>query len=202
MALCSAARFHTLLKAIDMPLAEPDVRREIHSRVIDMRAFARRDGLYDVEAHLVDRKPFDFKRLSSPVPLPAGEPVHDLWVRMTVDENYVVRALVASSDATPWGALCREAESTLSVLVGETIARGWSKKVKELLRGSASCTHLMEVLLPMATTAFQGILAMHPERLRDADSAAVAGLVDSCYAYGRERPVVQRLWPQHYRKPD
>jgi hypothetical protein len=184
-----------------MPLAEPSARREIHHRIIDMRAFAREDGLYDVEAHLVDRKPFDFKRLSSPEPLPAGQAVHDLWVRMTVDEDYVVRSLVASSDATPWGAICREAESTLSVLVGEKIARGWSSKVKERLRGSASCTHLMEVLIPMATTAFQGIRAMHPERLRNADSAAVAGLVDTCYAYGREREVVQRLWPQHYRKP-
>lgn len=185
-----------------MPLDQPSVRREIHSRIIDMRTYAREDALYDVEAHLVDRKPFDFKRLSSPVPLPAGQPVHDLWVRMTVDEDYVVRMLVASSDATPWGALCREAEGTLSVLVGEKIGRGWSSKVKERLRGSASCTHLMEVLLPMATTALQGIRAMHPERLRNADSDAVAGLVDSCYAYGRQREVVQRLWPQYYQKPE
>ena len=48
-------------------------RREIHHRSIDMRAYAREDGLFDVEAHLVDTKPFDFDRFASPQPfLPAA----------------------------------------------------------------------------------------------------------------------------------
>ena len=99
-----------------MPLSIPAARREIHHRLIDMRAYARQDGLFDVEAHLVDTKPFDFLRLSLPVPIPAGEALHDLWIRLTVDAGFVVRAIEASSDRTPY-ALCKQAESTLSVLV-------------------------------------------------------------------------------------
>jgi len=181
-----------------MPLSPPAARRDIHHRIIDMRAYARDDGLYDVEAHLVDRKPFDFLRLSAAQPIPAGQALHDLWVRLTVDGDYVVRAVEAASDVTPWD-LCKQAEATLSVMVGERIARGWSSRVKERLRGPASCTHLMEMLIPAATTALQGIRGLHPERRRAVDAHGVPLQIDSCYAYGREREVVLRLWPEHHR---
>lgn len=183
-----------------MPLSKPSVRREVHHRVINMEAYARDDGLYDVEAHLVDRKPFEFKRLSSPEPLPAGQPLHDLRVRLTVDEAFVVRAVEASSDVTPFG-VCKEAETTLSMLVGERIARGWSTKVKERLRGAASCTHLMEMLIPLATTAMQGIRALRSDRNESVDANGFPQKIDSCYAYGRQREVVMRMWPQYYRPP-
>jgi hypothetical protein len=173
-----------------MPLRESQPRREIHHRVIDMRAYQRDDGFFDVEGHLVDSKPFDFVRPSSPGRAsPAGEPLHDLWVRITLDGGYVVRDIEASSDVTPW-AICKEAESTLQALIGERVGRGWSSIVKQRLRGPASCTHLMEMLLPLATAAFQ---AIRPLQRR---VPALSEQVDTCYAFGREREVVQVLWPR------
>ncbi|MEJ8851248.1 DUF2889 domain-containing protein [Variovorax rhizosphaerae] len=180
-----------------MPLSQPATRRELHHRIIDMRAYARDDGLYDVEAHLVDTKPCDFVRISSSRPVPAGQALHDLWIRMTVDGNYTVQAIEAASDMTPYG-ICKEAENTLSVLVGERLAKGWSSKVKERLRGAASCTHLMEMLIPLATTALQGIRGADPKRLEKASGPEAEVKLDSCYAYGRSREVVRRFWPQHY----
>ena len=180
-----------------MPLPAPSARKEIHHRVIDMRAYARDDGLYDVEAHLVDRKPFEFKRINSPVPLAAGQPLHDLWIRLSIDEEYVVQAIHAASDVTPYP-LCKEAESTLRVLIGERIASGWSIKVKERLRGAASCTHLMEMLIPMATTAYQGIRALQRQRSPDSRAQRPLAQLDSCYAYSRKRDVVRMFWPEHY----
>jgi hypothetical protein len=183
-----------------MPLSSPVARREAHHRVIDMKAYAREDGLYDIEARLVDTKPFDFERLAASLPIPAGHPLHDISLRLTVDHEYVVRAIEAASDVTPY-ALCKEAESTLQVLVGERIARGWSAKVKERLRGAASCTHLMEMLIPLATTAMQGIRGLRPKHDRRSAGDAVPAQIDTCYAYGRSREVVQRLWPQHSLPP-
>ena len=160
-----------------------------------MKAFARDDGLFDVEARLIDRKPFPFLRASSPVATPAGEPLHDLWIRVAVDSEFVVREIEASSDATPWP-LCREAEGTLNVLIGERIARGWSARVKERLRGAAGCTHLMEMLVTLGTAALQGIRGADANR-----ELAAQWKLDTCYAYGRERSVVKMLWPDHYRPP-
>lgn len=180
-----------------MPLPDPQGRRAMHHRVIDMNAYLREDGLYDIDAHLVDTKPFDFPLVSSPDPLPAGRPLHDLWIRMTVDETCIVRDIDARSDSTPYS-LCKEAESTLGVLIGERIASGWSAKVKERLRGAAGCTHLMEMLIPMATTALQAIGGALREGATTIDPAKVPLRLDSCYAYSRHREVVLRYWPQHY----
>jgi Protein of unknown function (DUF2889) len=90
-----------------MPLSTPSPRREAHHRIVDMRAFARDDGLFDVEAHLVDRKPFAFHRIAAPAPTPAGQALHDLWVHLTVDRQNVVRAVEAASDVTPYAPRCR-----------------------------------------------------------------------------------------------
>jgi hypothetical protein len=179
-------------------LSEPSARRQIHHRVIDMTAYAREDGLYDVEARLVDRKPFPFFRIASTEPLPAGEPLHDLWIRVTVDGDYVVRHIEAASVATPWS-VCKEAESTLAGLVGERIASGWSAKVKAQLRGASSCTHLMEMLVTLGTTAIQGITGLRSDRPRSFPAGSVPMKLDSCYAYGRQREVVKMLWPEHHR---
>lgn len=93
-----------------------------------MRAHARDDGLYDVDAHLVDRKPFAFSRLLSSQPVPAGRPLHDVRIRLTVDEDLVVRAIEASSDVTlrlPARMLADYAELTASgkVWVAELAGR-------------------------------------------------------------------------------
>jgi hypothetical protein len=178
-----------------MPLSSPAARQEVHHRTIEMQAFARDDGLFDVEARLIDRKPFDYVRPSSPTPVPAGRPLHDLWVRLTLDDDFIVHNVEASSDVTPWS-LCREAEVTLQVLVGERVARGWSSKVKERLRGAAGCTHLIEMLVTLGTTALQGIRGADPGRRLTAE-----GKLDSCYAYGRQRAVVKMLWPEHHQPP-
>ena len=182
-----------------MPLSQSTSRHEVHHRDIDMKVYRRDDGLFDVEAHLVDTKPFEFLRPSSPVPVPAGQALHDLWVRMTVDDTFRVRGIEAASDVTPWG-ICKEAVFTLSVLVGERLERGWSSKVKERLRGSISCTHLMEVLIPLATTAMQGIRALHPE-LHNLDRPEAELQIDTCYAFSSHRQVVKLLWPHRHVPP-
>jgi hypothetical protein len=183
-----------------MPLSKAPQRQEIHHRIIDMTAYVREDGLYDIEANLVDTKPFDFKRATRPDSIPAGHPLHDLWVRMTVDDELVVRNIEASSDVTPHP-VCKEAESTLKTLVGERIARGWAVRVKERLRGTASCTHLMEMLIPMATTALQGINGLKKGHGVAENAQGVPLKIDTCYAYAANRAIVEMLWPAHYR-PD
>jgi len=184
-----------------VPLSPPAQRREIHERTVDIKVFARDDGLYEMEAHLVDRKPFAFWREQKDEPLPPGEPAHDLWLRVTIDTSYVVQRIEASSDATPF-ALCKEAEQTLSVLLGQRIASGWSSKVKAALRGTASCTHLMEMLITMATPAIQGIRSLPRQQKIVSDEKTVMGKLDTCYAYSRDRAVVKMYWPHHYRAPE
>jgi hypothetical protein len=177
-----------------MPLTPVADREEVHHRVIDMKTFARANGLIDAEAHLLDTKPFDFTRAGATAPVAAGEAFHDLWIRITVDSEFVVRAIEAASDVTPWP-VCQEAGAALQVLVGEALVKGWSAKVKERLHGSVGCTHLAEMLIPLATTALQGIYGLRPQAEREAN---IGALVGSCYAFDGAREVVQRLAPLQY----
>jgi hypothetical protein len=71
--------------------------------------------------------------------------------------------------------------------------------VKDKLRGTASCTHLMEMLIPMATTAIQGIRGLAPKDGQTATRHKAQTLLDTCYSYSRQRDVVRNLWPQHFR---
>ncbi len=72
--------------------------------------------------------------------------------------------------------------------------------MRELLSGAASCTHIVELLGPMATTAFQGLAPQRLARINlPGQEAERAAKVDSCYAYAAEREVVAQLWPELHR---
>jgi hypothetical protein len=180
-----------------MPLSNPSTRREIHHRRIDMKVYVRDDGLYDVEAQLVDKKPFEFRRAINPLPLPAGESLHDLSIRITVDSQFVIRDIEASSDATPYRT-CKQAEGSLSVMIGQRIGSGWSKRVKASLMGVTGCTHLTELLIPMATATLQGINGIEVDRNKRSNIGETPQQLNSCYSYSADREVVKILWPHLY----
>jgi len=183
-----------------VPLPLTVDREEIHQRQIVMKAYRRSDGLYDIEGRVVDTKPFAFGGPLAESARRANEPIHDIWVRLVIDEWLVIKDVAASSDATPFS-VCTRAPSTLSVLIGERIAAGWSKLVRDRLRGAAGCTHMMELLGPMATTAMQALWPVTSQRPAPVDANGRPTKIDSCFAYASKTEVVAQLWPQYYTGP-
>lgn len=175
-------------------------REEMHHRRLDLRFYRRSDGLYEVEGTLVDSKSHPFTRLLAPEPTLPGEPLHDMSLRLVLDESLCVVDAIATMRATPFS-VCRGATDTVAPLKGLRIGPGWNQKVRQLLRGAASCTHLLELLGPMATTALQG---MAPQRLARINLPGQEherlAKVDSCYTYAAHREVVAQLWPELHRK--
>jgi hypothetical protein len=179
-----------------MTLPASVARRELHHRTIDLRGFRRVDGLYDIEAHLVDIKSEDLPVGGGRV-VRCGEPVHDMTVRLVVDEGLTVKEVFASTDASPH-AICPGATSTLQSLAGLRIGPGWSKAVRARLAGSQGCTHLTELLQPLATVAFQTLWTVRNAVPAETGPVAVPAKIDSCYAYSSERELVRQRWPAHY----
>lgn len=169
-------------------------RTELHHRQIDIRFFRRSDGMYEVEGRLLDRKAHAFRRALQDFDTPAGAPLHDITVRLVVDENSLVHDAGASYSAAPF-ALCHQAAQTLAPLKGLRVGAGWNKRVRELLGGAASCTHIVELLGPMASTIHQGFAPQRMARMSETGNEEHKSKVDSCYSYGRDREVVARLWP-------
>ena len=67
-----------------MSLPVTEVERELlHTRRVRYEGYKRADGLWDIEAHLTDVKNHDYK-LKTGVRR-AGQPIHDMWLRITVD---------------------------------------------------------------------------------------------------------------------
>jgi hypothetical protein len=182
--------------ATTMPLPPSTPRDELHLRRIELRGYRRHDGLYDIEARIVDTKTNEIKLLDGR-PLPSGQALHDMSIRMVVDEALTVIDIVASTDASPFG-ICRHATDTLQSMKGLRIAHGWSQAVRERLSGRQSCTHLAELLGPLATVAYQTLAPVRNARPPAVDAKGRPLKIDSCYAYASDREVVRRLWPEHY----
>lgn len=181
----------------DMAQAEV-TREELHHRRIDMRGFKRSDGLFEVEGRVVDRKPFDFVPWSDSRSVPANEPVHDMGVRIVYDMQMKVHAIETFTEAAPYR-ICPEGGRALQALVGLRMTSGWNKEVRNRLSGARSCTHLMELLTPLATAAFQSLSHLGKTRPQRFDATGRPLKIDSCYAYGAERENVLRHWPEYHR---
>ncbi len=181
-----------------MPLSEPAEREASHVRRIECRGFRRRDGLWDLEAHLVDTKPVDSPHAWRGT-LPADEPIHDMWLRLTIDDTMRVHDVEGVIDRSPYPP-CQHAAASLAAIKGHVIAPGWTVLVKRLLGGVKSCTHLSELLLPLATVAYQ-TLGMGRRAREQSNPAERPGKIDSCYAYSAQREVVARFWPEFYEGP-
>jgi len=173
-------------------------REALHFRRIDMQGWRRSDGLYEVEGRVTDRKPYDFVPWRGGKHVPAGEPVHDMGVRIVFDENLLVCDIETFTEAAPY-AQCPEGGRPLQSLKGLHMTSGWGKEVRHRLKGAASCTHLMELLLPMATVAYQSMSLASRSRPERLDSTGRPVKIDSCYAYGAERELVQYQWPEFHR---
>ncbi|MGD9774046.1 DUF2889 domain-containing protein [Diaphorobacter sp.] len=142
-----------------MPLSPPAPRTPSHTRRIVYQGFEREDGLWDIEGELHDSKAHDQPLMRQPGKVrPAGDPIHHMLLRLTVDDQLVVHAIESAMDAHPLGG-CSQAQRALQSMVGCSMARGWRHSIQDHLGGVAGCTHLRELLFNMATAAFQTIHA-------------------------------------------
>lgn len=182
-----------------MPLPDPEPREPIHTRQVITRGYRREDGLWDIEGELHDSKPYPFP-MSERGMLEPGEAVHGLSLRLTIDEDYLVHAVAVSTDFTPY-AYCQGGEENYQRLIGQRIGRGWRRVVRERLGGEQGCTHLVEMLDAMATTAFQTIFPAKGGHLNN-DQSQRPVLLGSCRAFGPGSPVVLERWPRWHREPE
>jgi len=186
-----------------MGLPAPVEREAFHNRRIEVAGFRRGDGMWDIEAHMTDTKTYGFEN-DWRGRIEPGEPLHDMWLRVTLDDALVVRDVAAAADAHPFR-ICPEITGNFRALIGETIGAGWSRRVRALLGGVAGCTHLVDLLGPIGTIAFQTIKSARAQGLvKDSKPQDRSGprprpaVIDTCHAMRADGEVVQKLWPAFY----
>ncbi len=177
-----------------MPLSAPAKRRHLHTRDIVLRGYARDDGLIDIEAHLKDART-EAELQDDGCVREAGDPVHDMWLRLTITPDRLIVASEAAMDATPY-AICPGAAVNFDRLAGLRIEGGFIRRAMERVGGTDGCTHLRELLQQVGTVAFQTLYALGQ---MDEDAGAAEGrrpmLLNSCHAWSESGPLVQRRHP-------
>jgi hypothetical protein len=181
-----------------MPLPPAAARRHVHTRKVRCEGFLREDGLWEVEATLIDLKPFahdDFERgRRQPT-----DPVHHMSIRLTVDRDLVVVDAQASMEDVPYLS-CNDVPPRVSALVGIRLGSGWREAMRARIPRLQACTHLLELIGPAITTLYQSMSYREPPD-RDAAQAARQHpekpfFLDGCYSWRADGPNVAKFFPQ------
>jgi len=176
-----------------MPLPPPACdRRASHQRTITIRSYARTDGLWDLEGHLTDVWPEPVRRADGI--LAAHEPMHAMWLRLTIDSTATIVAVAAATDAGPYDNACGAITPDYQKLVGVRVARGYRDAIRQLLGRTAGCTHMNELAGAMGSAAMQ---AMWSDLMPDPDQKPMS--IDGCHALKSSGPQVAKFFPRWHR---
>ncbi|MGN6084965.1 DUF2889 domain-containing protein [Trinickia sp.] len=189
-----------------MPLSPPVSRQLRHRRAIRAEAFERDDGLWDLEACLTDHKPRDVAL--APGVRPKGLPIHELWLRITIDRQLTIVDAEASSEWVPYPGHCEAANPAYRALIGLNLLQDFRRQARRLLAGTAGCTHLTELCSILPTAAIQAF-AGEVWSTRDSATDRPAGVsghegahreppfqLDRCHALRFDGEAVRRFYPR------
>jgi hypothetical protein len=186
-----------------MPLPASKISRTPrHTRSIVAQAFARDDGLWDIDARITDTKP-RIVELASGQRAP-NEPIHDLWLRITIDTHLNIVDAEAVSDAVPYPGYCDTNGDVYKRLIGLNLIKSFRQALRERLAGIQGCTHLTElggVLPTAAIQAFAGDVLPTRDGENHDENAQPPFQLDRCHALRRDGPAVKKYYPRWVIKP-
>jgi hypothetical protein len=183
-----------------MPLSPPAPRTLRHTRTIEVAAYSREDGLWDLDASIRDVKTRDIQLASG---LRAGgTPIHDLKLRVTIDRAFNIVAADAASDAVPYPGMCNTIGPAYQALVGLNLMQHFRLHLKDKLHGVLGCTHLSELALVLPTAAVQAyaneVLSTHEsvDGVDDDSATERPFQLDRCHALRIDGPAVAKFYPR------
>jgi len=201
-----------------MPLSPPVGRQHLHTRRVTCQGFFRNDGLWDIEGRITDTKTYEHANEWRGA-LKPGDLVHDMSIRLTLDHKFTIVDVEAVTDKSPYR-ICGDVAPDFRKLIGLRIGGGFHREVRARLGGVHGCTHIVELLGPVATTAFQTVSSGKARELNRAyriksgtpPASREPGVpskprrkpyvVDTCHAWASDGPVVRRWAPDFYTGPD
>ncbi len=195
--VCLFVRFPV---GICMSLPELVARIPLHKRSVTVEVFERADGLWDLDAELIDTKAYTFP-LSNGSEHLAGQPVHHMLLRITVNSDYLIVDAGVHYKAAPY-AVCDTIAQSYQKLIGLNLIRGFRHEVRARLAGKHGCTHVTELTNVLPTAAIQGIAARQRRFERGQEQETRPFYIDGCHALRADGVVVREHYPKWYEKPE
>ena len=135
----------------------------IHERAYVVRAYRKDAGTLVMRGAVRDQKPPGLYVPDDPDPLTMHHMILDLHLAVP---QLVITHAAAAFQVHPH-TLCPDIEPRYEQLVGLSIARGFTHKVRELFGGPRGCTHITALLQAMAPVAVQSLWSFRALNSRD-----------------------------------
>ena len=127
-----------------------------------------------------------------------GEPLHDMWIRLTVDTKFIVQDVEVHTDAGPYQ-LCPSILPNFQKLKGLKIGPGWNRRVREKLSGVHGCAHLVDMLKPLATVALHTIQFSNSAPGQGGKQEKTPRPpIDTCHVWSSDGEMIRRRYPDYY----
>lgn len=179
-----------------LPTAAPE--RELkHRRSIDVQIYARGNGLWEVDARIADVRTRETLMVTGP--RAAGSPIHDMLVRLVVDERFNIVEAGAETFAMPYPGECDAYGDAYGRLVGLNLMSGFRRAVKERLGGVHGCTHITELVQVLPTAVVQAFADEVIDTRGDGADSAQPFQIDRCHALRSDGATVKTYYPRWYR---
>lgn len=189
-----------------MPLPKPEPRELLHTRSINYQGYRRQDGLWDIEGHLTDTKTYPINNKWR-TKIDAGEPFHEMLVRVTIDENFLIKDIEAKTENSPFE-MCPNITPNYKALIGIVIGAGWRQNIRQKVGGVAGCTHITELLFPLATVAIQTVGPFKAKArknkidVKEETTSQRPFFLNTCHAWSTDSIVVKEHEPDFYTGDD
>ena len=179
-----------------LPTASPE-RQLTHRRNIDVQIYSRGNGLWEVDARITDVRSHDVQMTFGV--LPAGQPIHDMLLRLVVDERFDIVEAGAQTSAMPYRGECDSYGDLYGRLVGLNLMKGFRHAVKERLGGVQGCTHITELGQVLPTAVVQAFAGVVIDTRGEHEGSQQPFQIDRCHALRSDGPVVRNFYPRWYR---
>jgi hypothetical protein len=91
-----------------------------------------------------------------------------MWARLTIDHDFVIRAIEVRTVGMPYPGACDRIEPAYGKLVGASLVQGFRKRLHDDMGGVHGCTHVTELLGSLPTAAVQTFAGLRRENEGDA----------------------------------
>jgi hypothetical protein len=164
----------------------------IHERAYVVRAYRHGTDQLILRGSVRDQKPPGLYIADDTEPLTIHHMIVDLTVAIPSLEIVAAKAVLETHPHPS----CKRIEDHYGQLVGLSIARGFTHKVRELFGGPRGCTHTTALLQAMAPVAIQSIWSFNMAQARDdqetpfdtdtARQAALMANVNTCHVWAED----------------
>lgn len=165
--------------------------KKYHTRTKETSVYEYDEQRFVIEGCLTDRRPHAYHSAAAGKRPPGI--LHEIVVHLLVDKTTLeIEDLHVEMPVVPDKA-CLEMINSIEPVKGLRIEGGFMSKIKTLAGPGKGCTHLIELLMEMASSSIQGRIAYKQDQAPIPKTEIITLMTDTCWTWRAGGPLVNLL---------